>query len=118
VRAKFLIGLAAVLTVLAYLSFIPNRFFTKHFETNYKATRLYCGATDVEVSTAVGGASMIVNYNEYRGDNIAETKSIELFYFGSAMFSDHYRAKTGETAEYDGELKLENFGGGVGGTCL
>jgi hypothetical protein len=34
------------------------------------------------------------------------------------MFSDHYRAKTGEKAEYDGELKLDDFGGGVGVTCL
>jgi hypothetical protein len=70
------------------------------------------------VSTAVGGASIIVNYNEHKENDAVDPNSVELFYFGIAMFSDHYRAKIGEKAEYDGELKLNDFGGGVGGTCL
>jgi hypothetical protein len=118
VRTRFLIAVAIIVTVLTYLVFTPSRFFSKHFETNYNSTRFYCGATDVEVTTASSGASIVINYFEYDVDGMAVTKTVELFYSGSALFSDYYQAKTAEIAEYDGELKLDDFGGGVGGTCL
>ncbi len=42
---------------------------------------------------------------------------VELFYSGSALFSDFYQAKTGEKAEYNPELQQYDFNGSVGGVC-
>mgnify|MGYP000929588644 CR=1 FL=1 len=60
---------------------------------------------------------MKVTYTEYNSEGEVGEETVELFYTGSALFSDFYQAGTGEKAEYDPELKLSGFGSGVGGTC-
>lgn len=70
------------------------------------------------VATSAAAASIIVNYSEHSEDGDATDKAIVLFHSASALFSDCYLAKTGEGAEYDGELSLTGFGDLIGGTCL
>jgi hypothetical protein len=78
--------------------------------------KFYCGQ-DIEVSTTANGTDLIVYYTEYNENGEVGNREVELFYIGSALYSDFYQAKSGEKAEYDLELKLSHFNNSIGGTC-
>ncbi len=103
---KLIADMLAV-AVVGLLLFIPNRFHPKYIETHFEGNSFYCGR-DVEVWTQDNGSKLLVGFGNHK---------IELSYYGSTLFSDHYRAEIGEEAEYDMELKLSEFGNGVGGVC-
>jgi hypothetical protein len=116
VRTKFVIGVTISIVGLLLALFVPSRLYSKQFETKFNRTKFYCGR-DIEVSTVDNGAGLVVYFTEYNVEGEVGERQVELFYSGSALYSDNYQAKTGEKAEYDLELKLHDFRNGVGGIC-
>jgi hypothetical protein len=116
VTTKIFAALAIVLAAIWAVLFVPSPLYSKHFNNNYNGQAFYCGR-DVQVWSSEDSLELRVRYVHYANGSEAGEREIKLNYTGSALVSDYYAAKTGEQAEYDGELKLSGFGNDIGGTC-